>query len=52
MEIYYERLSKLANSFQHKTIDSFLTIVFRFGLCTTIFMCSNNKHEERNHVVT
>jgi hypothetical protein len=32
MEVYYERLLKLANSLQHKTIDSFLTIVLRFGL--------------------
>jgi hypothetical protein len=32
VEVYYERLLKLANSLQHKTIDSFLTIVFRSGL--------------------
>jgi hypothetical protein len=32
MEVYYERLLKLTNSFQHKTIDNFLTIIFRFGL--------------------
>jgi hypothetical protein len=32
MEIYYERLLKLANSLQHKIIDNFLTIYFRFGL--------------------
>jgi hypothetical protein len=32
MEVYYERLLKLANSLQHKTIDNFLTIVFIFGL--------------------
>jgi hypothetical protein len=32
VEVYYERLLKLVNSFQHRTIDSFLTIVFIFGL--------------------
>jgi hypothetical protein len=32
LEVYYERLLKLANSFQHKTTDNFLIIVFRFGL--------------------
>ncbi len=32
MEVYYERLLKLANSFQHMTTNSFLTIVFRSGL--------------------
>jgi hypothetical protein len=32
MEVYYERLLKLANSFQHKTTNSFLTIVFRSRL--------------------
>jgi hypothetical protein len=32
MEVYYERLLKLANSLQHKTIDSFLTTIFKFGL--------------------
>jgi hypothetical protein len=31
VEVYYERLLKLANSLQHKTIDSFLTIVFKYG---------------------
>jgi hypothetical protein len=32
MEVYYERLLKLANSFQYKTTNSFLTIIVRFGL--------------------
>jgi hypothetical protein len=32
VEVYYERLLKLANSLQHRTIDSFLTIVFKFQL--------------------
>jgi hypothetical protein len=32
VEVYYERLLKLANSLQHKTTNSFLTTIFRFGL--------------------
>jgi hypothetical protein len=40
MEVYYERLLKLANSLQHRIIDSFLTTIFIFGLqpylCITI----------------
>jgi hypothetical protein len=32
MEVYYERLLKLVNSLQHKTINIFLTIAFRFGI--------------------
>jgi hypothetical protein len=33
MEVYYERELKLANSFQHRTIDTFLTTtIFRFKL--------------------
>jgi hypothetical protein len=32
VEVYYEKLLKLTNSFQHKTTYSFLTIIFRFGL--------------------
>jgi hypothetical protein len=32
MEVYYERLLKLANSFQHKTTNSFLIIIFKFEL--------------------
>jgi hypothetical protein len=32
VEIYYERLLKLDNSLQHKMINNFLTIVFKFGL--------------------
>jgi hypothetical protein len=31
VEVYYERLLKLANSL-HKTINSFLTTVFKYGL--------------------
>jgi len=32
MEVYYERLLKLANSLQYMTIDSFLTTIFNSGL--------------------
>jgi hypothetical protein len=32
VEVYYERLLKLANNLQHRTIDSFLNIVFRSKL--------------------
>ncbi len=32
MKVYYERLLKLANSFQHMTMDSFFTIVFKSWL--------------------
>jgi hypothetical protein len=32
MEVYYERIQKLAHGFQIPTIDSFLTIVFIAGL--------------------
>ncbi len=32
VEVYYERLLKLANSFQRETINNFLTIIFRFRL--------------------
>jgi hypothetical protein len=43
MEVYYEILLKLANSLQHKTIDNFLTTIFKTGLqsylrVTTTFM--------------
>ncbi len=42
VEVYYERLLKLANSLQHRTTNSFLIIVFKFGLqpylCVTIGM--------------
>ncbi len=37
MEVYYERLLKLANSLQHK-IQEWIT---------TIFACNNNKYEEK-----
>ncbi len=40
VEVYYERLLKLANSLQHMTINNLFNIVFRDGLqpylCATI----------------
>jgi hypothetical protein len=30
VEVYYERLLKLANSLQQKTIDKLLTTIFKF----------------------
>jgi hypothetical protein len=50
MEVYYEKLLKLANSFQHMTIDNFLATIFRYGLQP--YLCSNNKHEEKNFATT
>jgi hypothetical protein len=32
MEVYYDRLLKLANSLQHKTTNSFLTTILKFIL--------------------
>jgi hypothetical protein len=32
VEVYYDRLLKLANSLQHRTIDNFLIIIFRYRL--------------------
>jgi hypothetical protein len=32
VEVYYERLLKSANILQHKTINSFLTTIFRYKL--------------------
>jgi hypothetical protein len=29
VEVYYERLLKLVNSLERRTIDSFLTIIFK-----------------------
>jgi hypothetical protein len=38
VEVYYERLLKLANNLQHKTTNSFLTTIFRFRLHTYLFV--------------
>jgi hypothetical protein len=32
VEVYHERLLKLATSLQHNITNSFLTTIFRFGL--------------------
>jgi hypothetical protein len=32
VEVYYDRLLKLANSLQHRTIDNFLITIFRYRL--------------------
>ncbi len=32
VDVYYERLLKLANSLQHKTTNGFITIIFKSGL--------------------
>jgi hypothetical protein len=37
VEVYYDILLKLANYLQHKTINSFLTIVFKFRL--QLYLC-------------
>ncbi len=49
VEVYYERLLKLANSLQHVTINSFLTTIFKSRLQP--YMCSNNRHEKKNFAV-
>jgi hypothetical protein len=49
MKVYYERLLKLTNSFQHRTTNSFLSTIFKSRLQHA---CSNNMHEEKNPVVT
>jgi hypothetical protein len=51
VEDYSEILLKLANSIQHKTIDSFSTIIFRSNN-TTISLCSHSRYKERNFVTT
>jgi len=51
VEVYYERLLKLANSLQYKTTYSFLTIIFKSGLQLSISMCSNSRYEERNSAI-
>jgi hypothetical protein len=38
VEVYYDRLLKLANSLQHRTIDNFLITIFRYIDCNHIYM--------------
>jgi hypothetical protein len=40
VEVYYERLLKLANSFQHKTTYNLLIIVFKFGIQPYIYVAT------------
>ncbi len=51
MEVYYERLLKLAYSFQHKTINSFLVVVFKSGLqsylCVATSMKKKTLHQHK-----
>jgi len=51
VEAHYERLLKLANNLQHKTIDSFLTNVFRSGLqpYLHVVIASMNKETLQQH---
>jgi hypothetical protein len=49
VEVYYERLLKLANSLQHRTIDSFLTIIFRSGLQPYLWVAIAGMKKETLH---
>jgi hypothetical protein len=49
VEVYYERLLKLANSFQHKTLDSFLIIVFRSRLQPSLWVAIAGTKKETMH---
>jgi hypothetical protein len=46
VEVYYDRLLKLANSLQHMTINSFLTIVFKSKLQPYLHMATINMKKE------
>ncbi len=54
MEVYYERLLKLANNLQHKIINSFLTTIFRIGLqpymCVAIIGMKEKTLKQHNEV--
>jgi hypothetical protein len=45
VEVYYERLLKLANSLKHKTTHNFLTIVFKSGLQPYQHVTTNMKRK-------
>jgi hypothetical protein len=45
MEVYYERLLKLANSLQHKTTYNFLTIIFKTGLLPYLHITTSMKRK-------
>jgi hypothetical protein len=46
VEVYYERLLKLANSFQHRTTNSFLIIVFKSRLQPYLRVATINMKRE------
>jgi len=46
VEVYYERLLKLANSLQHMTINSFLIIVFKSKLQPYLHMATTSMKKE------
>jgi hypothetical protein len=54
VEVYYERLLKLANNLQHKISNSFLTIIFRIGIqpymCVTIIGMREKTLKQHNEV--
>jgi hypothetical protein len=45
MEVYYERLLKLANSLQQKTTYSFLTTILKYGLQPYLHVTTCMKRE-------
>jgi hypothetical protein len=55
VEVYNDRLLKLANNLQHKTIDNFLTIVFRSRLqpylCVTIIGMKRETLQQDKEIV-
>jgi len=51
VEVYYERLLKLANNLQHRTIDSFLNIVFRSKLQSYLCVATTGM-KKKNLVAT
>jgi hypothetical protein len=46
VEVYYEKLLKLATNLQHRTIDSFLTIAFIFGLQPYLHVATSSMKRE------
>jgi hypothetical protein len=50
VEVYYERLLKLANSLQHKTTNNFLIAVFKSRLQS--YLCVTTSMEKKNSSTT
>jgi hypothetical protein len=46
VEVYYERLLKLANSLQHITINSFITTIFKSGLQPYLHVATTSMKKE------